>query len=84
MSMNLHLYDPVAGCNCHLYQTPTEETHRILSAGGKDAIFKAYILWAKGLWKDAKYRNWKEEVKEHEQRVRRFLNGHPNAQWGRV
>jgi hypothetical protein len=82
MSMNLHLYDPVSGCNCHLYQTPTEDTDRILEAGTNEGVLQGYLQWMKQEWKGDKH--MREEIKAHEIKIRKFLSGHPNAKFGRI
>jgi hypothetical protein len=85
MSMNLNLYDQVSGCDCHLYQTPTADTYRILEGKDKEEVFKNYIAWLMEYRKDGRKLLRKadlDDIKEHEERVRRFLDGHPSCQFG--
>ena len=82
MSRNLYLYDPVSECECKLYQTPTEDTFRILEAGTKEGILQAYIQWMKTEWKGDK--SMREVIKEQEVKIRKFLSGHPNSKFGSV
>ena len=87
MSMNLNLYDPVSGCDCRLYQTPTADTYRILEGGNKEEVFKNYIAWLKEYRKDGRKRLPKadfDDIRDHEEQVRRFLDWHPSAQFGYI
>ena len=87
MSMNLNLHDSVSGCDCHLYQTPTADTYRILEGKDKEEVFKNYIAWLKDYRKDGRKRLSKadlDDIRDHEERVRRFLNGHPNCRFGAI
>jgi hypothetical protein len=87
MSLNLTLNDNVSGCNCHLYQTPTNDTMSILQGGTREQIFSRYIAWLK-VWRKDGRKNLpkadREEIKEHEEKIRKFLVGHPNANWSYI
>jgi hypothetical protein len=85
--MNVNLYDPVSGCDCRLYQTPTADTYRILEGGNKEEVFKNYIAWLKEYRKDGRKRLRKDDlddIRDHEEMVRRFLDRYPNAEWGAI
>ena len=87
MSMNLNLWCNTSGCDCHLYQTPTADTYRILEGGNKEEVFKNYIAWLKEYRKDGRKRLSKDDlddIRDHEERVRRFLDGHPSCQFGAI
>jgi hypothetical protein len=84
MSLNLTLDDDVSGCRFDLYQTPTNDTMRILEGKTREDIFKLYIEWLKEYRKDGRKKLNKydtEMLKEHEEKLRKFLAGHPNATW---
>jgi hypothetical protein len=87
MSMNIQLFDAVSGCDCRLYQTPTADTYLILEGSNKEEIFKNYIAWLKEYRKDGRKRLSKDDlddIRDHEERVRRFLDGHPSCQFGAI
>lgn len=80
MSRNLSLYDEVSGCDCKLYQTTTEETYKILEGHTSEAILQSYLQCMKEWWKGQN--GAREQIKEHEVKIRKFLKGHPNAKFG--
>lgn len=80
MSRNLSLYDETSGCDCKLYQTTTEETYKILEGHTSEAILQNYLQCMSTWWKGQ--RGVKEQIKEHEVKIRKFLKGHPSAKWG--
>lgn len=87
MSMNLNLYDNESGCNCTLYQTPTEDTYYILEGGTREAIFQRYMDWWKAWRLDGRKRLNKMDqmdYDEHKAKIERFLAGHPNARFGAI
>jgi hypothetical protein len=87
MSLNLTLNDDVSACECRLYQTPTNDTMRILEGKTKDKIFELYIEWLKVWRKDGRKtlsKADKEEILEHQEKIRKFLAGHPNATWSYI
>lgn len=87
MSMNLTLDDDVSGCKFDLCQTPTDDTFRILEGKTKDRIFELYIEWLKSSRKDKRGKLSKfdkEIIREHEEKIRKFLAGHPNATWSYI
>ena len=84
MSMNLTLDDDVSGCRFDLCQTPTNDTFRILEGKTREDIFKLYIDWLKEYRKDGRKELDQfdvEAISEHEEKLRKFLAGHPNATW---
>jgi hypothetical protein len=85
--MNLTLDDDVSGCKFDLCQTPTDDTFRILEGKTKDRIFELYIEWLKSCRKDKRGKLSKfdkEIIREHEEKIRKFLAGHPNATWSYI
>jgi hypothetical protein len=87
MSMNLTLRDDVAGCEFNLWQTPTTETYRILEFGTHDEKIKNYMAWLTSGFKNGKKKldkYDKEMLQEHELKLRKFINGHPNCKWGYI
>jgi hypothetical protein len=85
--MNIQLFDQVSGCDCNLYQTPTTDTYRILESKDKEEVFKNYIAWLKEYRKDGRKRLPKsdiDDIRDHEERIRRFLDGHPSCQFGAI
>ena len=87
MSMNLNLYDSVSGCDCHLYQTPTTDTYRILEGGTREKIFQLYMAWWKEWRLDGRKRLNKMDqmdYDDHKSKIERFLAAHPNARWGSI
>lgn len=77
MSLNLTLNDDASGCSFDLYQTPTNDTKRILEGKTRERIFELYIEWLKG---------WHDEivVREHQEKIHKYLAGHPSATWSYI
>ena len=87
MSMNLNLFDPISGCDCTLYQTPTDDTYRILEGGSNEKIFQLYMAWWKEWRLDGRKRLNKMDqmdYDDHKSKIERFLTGHPNARFGAI
>ena len=87
MSMNIQLFDAVSGCDCNLYQTPTEDTYYILEGGTREAIFKRYMDWWKTWRLDGRKRLNKMDqmdYDDHKAKIERFLAAHPNARFGAI